>query len=103
MKRSLLLALLLSLPNPAVTPAEHPALHASAVGTVEVERLPQTVLAEEDTELDAPMPTPTNLPVPAEALRRVITEPVAVSDVVYAPAVTMQSFPAIDDDNTAIP
>src|SRR3954465_15360302 len=103
MKSALPLLLLLLLPNAASTPAEHSPRHASTVGTVEVRRLPQTVLVEEDAEPDAPMPTPTDLPVPAEALRHAVTEPIAANGVVSAPAVTLQSFPAIDDDNTALP
>jgi len=101
MKRSLLLALLLSLPNPAVMHTGN-SQRAAAVGTVEVRRLPQTVVEDEGDEPDAPMPTPDNLPVPIEAIRHVVTEP-AADNVIYAPAVTMQSFPAVDDDNTAIP
>lgn len=101
MKKSLLLALLLSLPSPAAQPdIGH---RAAAVGTVELRRLPHAIVADDGDEPDAPMPTPADLPVPAEAIRRGVTEPVTASDAVYAPAITMQSFPAIDDDNTAFP
>src|SRR5689334_6452264 len=99
MKRSLLLALLLSLPNPAAHMDNRP---RAATGTVEVQRLPQMAVAEEDGEPDAPMPTPADLPVPLDVVRHVVMEP-AANNVVYAPAVTMQSFPAVDDDNSALP
>src|SRR3954469_14594725 len=98
MKRALLL--LLFLPNPAAVTA--PRLPA-AVGRVEIQRLRPIVAAEEDVEPDAPMPTPRDLPVPLGAIRSNIAEPVTSSDVVYAPPVTLQSFAALQDDNSALP
>ncbi|MEA2338038.1 MAG: hypothetical protein QOE82_2045 [Thermoanaerobaculia bacterium] len=76
---------------------------ASSVGTVEVRQLLAGVIEEDDDETDAPMPTPTDLPVPLDLVRRAVTEPIANAEAVYAPALTLQSFPAIDDDNSALP
>jgi hypothetical protein len=105
MKRALLLALLLPLPKPAAMPPPRlpAARHADAVGTVELQRLPRRVVEAKDAQPDAPMPTPDNLPVPIEAVRNNINEPIVSSDVVYSPPVTMQSFRALDDDNSALP
>jgi hypothetical protein len=100
MKRALLLLLFLPLPNPAaVTPRRVP----GAVGAVEMQRLRPRVAAEEDTEPDAPMPTPGDLPVPLDAIRSKVSEPVTSSDIYYAPPVTLQSFAALQDDNSVFP
>jgi len=61
------------------------------------------VAAAEDDEPDAPMATPGNLPVPLDAIHANVSEPITSSDVVYAPPVTMQSFSALQDDNSALP
>src|SRR3954451_2994659 len=98
MNRALLL--LLFLPNPAAITAPHV---RAATGTVEVRRLRPMVAAEEHEEPDAPMPTPSDLPVPLDAIRSSIAEPITSSDIVYAPPVTLQSFAAFQDDNSALP
>jgi len=86
-------------------PAQHSpaARRADALGTVEMQRLPRSVVAEDELEPDAPMPTPANLPVPMDAVRGNVVEPITSSDVVYAPPVTLQSFQALDDDNSTLP
>src|SRR5436309_2928667 len=99
MKRALFLLLFLPLPNPAaITTPRLP-----AIGTVEVQRLRPIVAAEADVEPDEPMPTPADLPVPVDAIRANLAEPVTSSDVIYAPPVTLQNFPAFQDDNSALP
>jgi len=99
MKRALLLLLFLPLPSVPVTP---PRLRAMT-GSVDVRRLHPMVAAEEDEKPDAPMPTPGDLPVPADAIRSHAVEPVTSSDIVYSPPVTLQSFAALDDDNSVSP